>query len=69
MPTQRGASPELPIRVLYRTRVEVDSRIHELEPTGPVLKAGPTAASTEAAAAMRGMIWRNEGILRIEKNG
>jgi hypothetical protein len=52
MPTQREASPEEPLGVLGRTRVEVDSRMKESEATGPVLKAGPKAAFTEAIAVM-----------------
>lgn len=65
MPTQREASPELPVGALGKTRVEVASRIQEPEPTGPVLKAGPMAASTEvkAAAATTERILREEGIL------
>lgn len=52
MPTQREASPEEPLGALGRTRVEVDSRMKEFEATGPVLKAGPMAAFTEAIAIM-----------------
>lgn len=52
MPTQREASPEDPLGALGKMSVEVASRIHELEDTGPVLKAGPMAASTDAKAAM-----------------
>lgn len=48
MPTQRDVSPEEPLGAWGKTRVDVDSRIQELEETGPVLKAGPKAASTEA---------------------
>jgi len=52
MPTQRDASPLLLVGMLGRTSVEAASRIHEFEPTGPVLKAGPKAAlTTERAAA------------------
>jgi hypothetical protein len=47
IPTQREASPELPLGTLGRTRVAVDSRIKELSDTGPVLKAGPIAAFTD----------------------
>jgi hypothetical protein len=52
MPTQREASPEEPLGALGRTRVDVDSRMKESEATGPVLKAGPIAAFTEAIAVM-----------------
>jgi hypothetical protein len=47
-------------------RVDVASRIHDPEPTGPVLKEGPIAALTEATAiaARTEKIWLEEGILR-----
>jgi hypothetical protein len=63
IPTQSEASPEEPEGALGKTSVEVASRIQEPEPTGPVLKAGPMAASTEAAAAATERIWRRDGIL------
>jgi hypothetical protein len=65
MPTQREASPDEPLGVLGRTRVEVDSRIKESEATGPVLKAGPMAAFTEAIAvtARAEIVCLVEGIL------
>lgn len=66
MPTQREATPDDPLGTSGRTRVEVASRIHELAPTGPVLKAGPMAACTEATAmaARAERIWLEEGILK-----
>jgi hypothetical protein len=67
MPTQSDASPEEPLGALGRTRVEVDSRMKESEATGPVLKAGPMAAFTEAIAVMASaeMVCLLEGILEI----
>lgn len=68
MPTQSEASPWLLLGALGRTRVEVASRIHEPSATGPVLKAGPIAASAteeRATAAKAEMIWREEGILVV----
>ena len=64
MPTQRERSPEDPLGALGRTRVAVDSRMNELEATGPVLKYGPMAASTEvkANAARAERILREEGM-------
>lgn len=50
MPTQREASPEFPLGALGKVRVEVASRIHEPDETGPVLKAGPMAAFTDPRA-------------------
>jgi hypothetical protein len=48
-------------------RVEVASRIHEPDPTGPVLKEGPIAALAEATAiaARTDKIWLEEGMLRV----
>ena len=51
MPTQRDVSPEEPLGALGRTRVDVDSRMKELDATGPVLNAGPMAPFTEVAAS------------------
>lgn len=51
MPTQRDMIPLEPEGVLGRMRVAVDSRMNEFEATGPVLKAGPKAAFTVAAAS------------------
>lgn len=67
MPTHNDASPEEPLGALGRTRVEVDSRMKESEATGPVLKAGPMAAFTEAIAVMARaeMVCLVEGILEI----
>lgn len=43
----------------------VDSRMKVDSATGPVDRAGPMAALTDAAAAaMAEMVWRVEGILR-----
>lgn len=50
MPTQSDMSPLEPEGVLGRMRVAVDSRMNEFDATGPVLKAGPKAAFTVAAA-------------------
>lgn len=50
MPTQRDMIPLEPEGVFGRMRVAVDSRMNEFDATGPVLKAGPKAASTVAAA-------------------
>ena len=65
IPTQREVSPEDPLGALGKTRVEVASRIQEPPPTGPVLKAGPMAASTEveATAARAEISWREDGIV------
>jgi hypothetical protein len=52
MPTQREASPEEPLGAFGSTRVDVDSRMKDSEATGPVLKAGPMAAFTEAIAVI-----------------
>lgn len=46
MPTHSDRSPVEPVGALGRTSVDVDSRIKELDATGPVLNAGPIAAST-----------------------
>ena len=65
IPTHSEASPDDPVGAFGRTSVEVASRIHEPEPTGPVLKAGPIAACTEevnAAAARVERSWRVEGM-------
>ena len=70
IPTQSDASPELPDGAFGRTSVEVASRIHEPEPTGPVLKAGPIAALTDvvsAAAATVDRIWRVEGMFDVNE--
>ncbi len=68
IPTQREVMPELPLGTLGKMRVDVASRIQEPPPTGPVLKAGPMAASTEvnvmaAAAAKAEITWRGEDII------
>lgn len=42
--------PVEPEGVFGRMRVAVDSRMNEFDATGPVLKAGPKAAFTVAAA-------------------
>jgi hypothetical protein len=67
MPTHSDASPEEPLGVLGRTRVEVDSRMKESDATGPVLKAGPMAAFTEAIAVMAKaeMVCLVKGILEV----
>ena len=46
VPIHRDASPEDPLGFSGRTRVASASRMKELSGTGPVLKAGPIAAST-----------------------
>ena len=65
MPTQRDVSPVEPLGALGNTRVDTASRIQEFEETGPVLKDGPKAASTEvkAMAARTETNWREGGIL------
>lgn len=70
IPTQSEASPELPLGAFGRTRVAVASRIQDPLPTGPVLKAGPIAASTEvnataAAAARVERTWREGDIVML----
>lgn len=67
IPTQREASPWLLVGGAGRTRVEVDSRMKELEATGPVLKAGPKAALVPATAitARALIIWLQEGIFVV----
>lgn len=50
IPTQREATPEEPVGPLGKMRVDVASRMNELEATGPVLKAGPMAPSTTGMA-------------------
>ena len=51
IPTQSERSPLLPVGALGKMRVEVASRMNELEATGPVLKAGPMAPWTAGMAA------------------
>lgn len=64
IPTQREASPRLLLGTSGRTSVAVDSRMKVESETGPVEKAGPMAALTDAAAAaMAETVWRVEGIL------
>jgi hypothetical protein len=67
IPTQREASPDEPLGVLGRTKVDVDSRMKESEATGPVLKPGPMAAFTEAIAVMASaeIVCLVEGIMGI----
>lgn len=55
MPTQSATSPVESEGALGRRRVEVDSRIHEPLPTGPVLNDGPNPALTEDTSAARAM--------------
>ena len=50
IPTHRERSPELSPGTAGSTKVEVASRIQEFDETGPVLNAGPMAASTEVNA-------------------
>lgn len=51
IPTQRDAEPVEPLGALGRVRVEVASRMKESVATGPVLNAGPMAASTTTVKA------------------
>lgn len=69
MPTHSDASPEEPLGALGSTRVEVDSRMKESDATGPVLKAGPMAAFTEAIAVMASaeMVCFVEGIGKFQQ--
>lgn len=50
IPTQRDEIPEVPLGTSGRMRVEVASLIQDPSATGPVLKAGPIAALTDAKA-------------------
>jgi hypothetical protein len=65
MPTQREVSPVESLGASGRMRVEVASRMKVLLATGPVLKAGPIAASTDvqATAARAKMILAWDGII------
>jgi hypothetical protein len=68
MPTHNEASPRLLVGTLGRTRVEVASRIQELEPTGPVEKAGPKAAEAWVARRVRAIavgIWWDERMVKV----
>ena len=50
----------VPVGALGSTRVDVDSRIHELPPTGPVLNEGPKAALAEDASVATTTVVREE---------
>lgn len=53
MPTHSDATPEEPLEVFGRIKVEVASRMKLPSATEPVLKARPVAVSTVARAAMK----------------
>lgn len=55
IPTQRDKSPVESGGVSGRIRVAIASLMNESEATGPVLKAGPIAASTVAVAQVAAM--------------
>lgn len=68
MPTQRERSPLLFSLRVGRIRVDVASRMKELEATGPVLKAGPIAAFTVVkapAARAAETSWLTEGMVVV----
>ncbi len=66
MPTHSDRSPDDPVGALGRISVDVASRMNEPDATGPVLKAGPMAASAVATAVARAARrWRGEGIVVV----